>query len=91
MTKSDLMYVRTTGEPVIVLSKIDSIADESPKVNVRRPVVSDQNGIIHVVDQFFEFELSTEDEYLSARIQRAKNEQVSLEAIHASLNAEKVN
>jgi hypothetical protein len=90
MNKGDLMYVRTTGEPVIVLSKIDSIADESPKVNVRRPVIGDF-GITHAVDQFFEFELSTEDEYLSARIQRAKNEQASLQAIHASLNAEKVN
>lgn len=58
--RGDLAFIRTTGEQVTVLTPAESLS-ESAVVQVRRPVAG-QNGIDHIVNEFFLFELESLDE-----------------------------
>jgi hypothetical protein len=55
----DLMFVKTTGEPVQVLST------DKGCIEVRRPVATRDNGIQHKLECFNSYELETDSEKLS--------------------------
>lgn len=54
-----LMCFRTTGELALVVSICGG-----GQVQVRRPVMTHENGISHSIDEVFEFELETVEEHL---------------------------
>lgn len=61
MEVGDILCVKLTGEVVTV---IDIEPINGSRVVVRRPVVSQENGISHETDYFFPYELETEEEHL---------------------------
>jgi hypothetical protein len=52
-----VQYLKTTGEPVFVLSYVTE-----DKVEVRRPIQTENEGIKHCVEEFFVVELESKDE-----------------------------
>lgn len=61
MPIGDIFCLKLTGELVMVLK--DKPYDDG-SIKVRRPVVSHEDGISHVDESFFPFELETEEAHL---------------------------
>lgn len=66
-TPGDLLVLKTTEEPVLVLSIVETknapeTALLGPLVEVRRPNQG-ENGIYHTLDQFYAAELESYDEH----------------------------
>ena len=59
MAIGDIYCLKLTGELVTVLKEF-----ESGSIQVRRPVVSHENGIFHQVETFQPFEMETEEAHL---------------------------
>lgn len=66
MPIGDIFCLKLTGELVTVISN-DNNGDGS--IEVRRPVVSHDEGISHEEESFFPFELETEEAHLAREAQ----------------------
>lgn len=64
--------LKTTGEKVIVLGTLTIPGQPAPTVNVRRPIATKDNGLVHVDNTFFEFELETFEQQLTREFAEAK-------------------
>jgi hypothetical protein len=65
--EKDVAYVRTTGEPVMVLEIL-----KDGTVEVKRPVETRDEGVIHREELFYTFELESKDERLDREYQERK-------------------
>ena len=95
--KGDILFLKTTGEPVQVLDPNYPGNPAVTQVAVRRPVATRDNGILHLVDYFQPFELETDAEKLSRTLANdyaEYNRQMKLVEMTSpkpALAAEKVN
>jgi len=87
----DVLFLKTTGEPVQVL------ALDNDGIKVRRPIATRDNGILHNTQYFNAFELETDAEKLSRTLANdyaEYNRQMKLVEMTSpkpALAAEKVN
>lgn len=93
MKAGDILVVRTTGEKVYLIAETDR-----GTWKVRRPNTKTDGAIEHTVDEFFEGELSTIEDFADAQVQemvirhtsqkklRALYEKDEVEVLPASIN-----
>lgn len=70
MNSGDVLVLKTTGEKVIVLPRIAAQPDDLE--TVRRATITEDNGIFHAKETFFNFELETLEEHADRQIEEQK-------------------
>jgi hypothetical protein len=72
MKLGDLMFLKSSEEPVVVLA-LDQIIEDHPtsKVTVRRPLITTE-GTQYAIAEFFRFELETPEEQDIRKIEDIK-------------------
>lgn len=58
MTKGQVLCIKTTGEKVYLIAETDRRTWQ-----VRRPIINDNGGIIHEIEEFFENEMETIEDF----------------------------
>lgn len=81
----EVAYVRTTEEPVFVISIEGASAEKPTIVTVRRPV-KDESGVRHVVDYFFADEICVYDELLEQTASRAVSDRTMELKVRQKMN-----
>ena len=79
----DLAYLKTTGEKVVIIDSNATPNTVASRYDVRRPVATKDNGLIHSEDTFNDFELETFEEQLK----REFADMEKVETYRANLNA----
>ncbi|SRR5260221_128032 len=71
MTQGDLLYLKTSEEPVVLIAYEHAFEHPTNKLTVRRPLMT-QNGTLYELADFFRFELETPEEQDLRKIEDIK-------------------